>query len=111
MLTGDGDDRERMARIEAIFEERAPKEAPVGIGRGGRVELELLKFREYEGYALYDGAGFGLIIPVISGVVTPVSLGLTAMRGPDETIYFTFEGARVAGAMGARLWIGKCWKQ
>ena len=103
MLTGDGDDRERMARIEAIFEERAPKEAPVSIGRGGRVELELLKFREYEGYAL--------TIPVISGVVTPVSLGLTATRGPDETIYFTFEGARVAGAMGARLWIGKCWKE
>ena len=90
------------ADVESIWD------AQVGTGR---VEFELLKFREYQGYALYDGAGFGLIIPVVSGVVTPVSLGLTAMRGPDETIYFTFEGARVAGAMGARLWIGKCWKE
>lgn len=111
MLTGDGDDRELMARIESIFEERAPKKAPVGIGRGGRVELELVKFCECEGYALYDGAGIGLSIPVIRGVVTPVSLGLTVTRGPDEMINFTFEGARFAGALGARLWIGRCWKE
>ena len=110
MLIGDNGDREFMVEIEAVFESRAPKEPPVGIGRGGLVTLEMLRFGEHRGYALYDSCGIGICVPMYDGVETPVSMALTVWLESEDKINFGFEGAKVPGAMGALLYLAPCWR-